>query len=1134
MTQDARDHLLAGAARCPGFIRLATMLQEGLEGPVRLRGLSGGAAQLLVGHLYETVVRQRGTLLWILPDAEAAEAARDDLEFLVGEAHVLHFPEPETLPYDRRSPAPEGVSTRLGALDALRSGRRGVVVTSFRAIAGRVLPPDRLAAGTVELAVGQTLPPGALRGRLAGLGYRAEPVVSGHGEMSARGGILDVFASGHTDPLRIEWDGDEIVSLRNFDPQTQRSTSKLKTARLLPRRELVPDPDRVARVLGQLAKHPGEHSDELAHLVGEERVFEGMERLLGLYEPAMVPFLDYLPPGTTVLVTDWSRQRARAEAFADEVDLMYREAQREWPPVTPPATLFVPGSELERQLLERSALFDDSLAAGHRSMPEVAFRTEAAESFGRNLELLKQRLRAYLAEGWDVSVFCDNVGQRERLEELLENIPVRLDIAVWSAGFTLHEAGVVVLTDHEIFARYRRRQRRGKFRGGLTYSDLLALAEGDYIVHVDHGIGVYRGLQRLEIDGHETDCLRLEYSGGDKLFVPVEQLSMVQKYQAQEAAIPTLHKLGAAHWQRTKAKIQKAVQEMAAQLIRTYAARRALPGHAFGPDEDLQRQLEASFIYDETPDQLRAVEEVKADMESARAMDRLVCGDVGYGKTEVAVRAALKAVVGGKQVAVLVPTTILAQQHFNTFTERLAGFPVRVEMMSRFRTPAEQKTVVRRLSEGDVDIVIGTHRLLSKDVAFRDLGLVVIDEEHRFGVAHKEKLRTMRTLVDVLTLTATPIPRTLNLALSGARDMSRIETPPRDRLPVHTEVVEFNPELLADALLREADRGGQSFFVHNRVETIDATATFLRKLVPHLRFAVAHGQMHEHQLEKVMFDFLDRRYDCLVCTMIVESGLDIPSVNTLLVHHAENLGLAQLYQLRGRVGRSHHRAYCYLTVPQRRVLTETAEKRLKVIEDYDELGAGLKIAMKDLEIRGAGDLLGPDQTGFITGVGFEMYNRMLEEAMAEAKGEPLESRVEPRMVTDLPAYLPEDYVPPSEKISQYKRLADARSVEEVDRLLEEWKDRFGPPPPPAATLLELRRLRLEASGGDISQLVVESDRFEVELTRPRPVKELRRLFEDREYPLEFSASDPTRMTLRVRRKPGLAAARKLLPLLLAG
>ncbi len=1126
---DARDLLLSAARKSHGFGEVSGLVRHGLEQPLRLKGLAGGAAALLAGHLFETALRDKVPLVWILPDSEAAEAARDDLEFLIGEDHVLHFPEPENLPYDRQPSAPQIVSRRLATLDALLTKRKGVVVTSFRALAGRLLPPERLIMGTIELKAGQTLPPAKLRAELAGLGYSHETVVSAHGEMSARGGILDVFASGSEDPIRIEWDGDEIASMRTFDPQTQRSVNKLKAARLLPRREFIPELEVAQKIADKLEQIGG--FEELRHQVQNEVIYDGMERMLALYEPGLVRFFDYLPREAVLLVTEWSRQRSRGEAFADEVELMHQEALRECPLASTTSELFIGVEEMEKEILSRPTLLQDLVTSGPADLPHVEMETSGGESFGRNVELLKERLRSLLKEGREIAIFCDNIGQRERLEELLEGIPVRLDIALWSSGVTLREANLVIMTDHEIFSRYRRRQRSGKFRGGLTYADFLALQTGDYVVHVDHGVGAYKGLQRLTLDGQETDCLRIEYSAGDSLFVPVAQLSLVQKYQSEEGARPQVHRLGSTQWQRTKAKVKKAVKEMADQLIKTYAARRSQTGHAYGPDEDLQRQLEASFIYDETPDQQRAVDETKIDMESPRPMDRLVCGDVGFGKTEVAVRAAMKAVAGGKQVAVLVPTTILAQQHYNTFSERLAGFPVRVEMMSRFRSPRELKLVAKALSQGEVDIVIGTHRLLSKDIEIRDLGLVVIDEEHRFGVGHKEKLRTMRKLVDVLTLTATPIPRTLNMALLGARDLSRMETPPRDRLPIQTEIVEFDQEVIADALMREADRGGQSFFVHNRVETIDATASFLRKLCPHLKFGVAHGQMREHALEEVMLNFLDRRYDCLVSTMIIESGLDIPSVNTLIVHHAENFGLAQLYQLRGRVGRSHHRAYCYLVVPKGRALTEIAEKRLKVIQEYDELGAGLKIAMKDLEIRGAGNLLGPEQTGFIISVGFEMYQRLLEEAVSELKGEPVEQFVEPRLVTNLPAFLPEDYVSQEEKISQYKRLADAKSVEQVDELGKEWRDRFGELPEQAVTLLELRRLRLIAARGEIANLIVESGRFEVELMRPRPAKELRPLFEVKEFPLEFSTANPEKMILRVKQKNGLAAAKKLLPLL---
>jgi transcription-repair coupling factor (superfamily II helicase) len=569
------------------------------------------------------------------------------------------------------------------------------------------------------------------------------------------------------------------------------------------------------------------------------------------------------------------------------------------------------------------------------------------------------------------------------------------------------------------------------------------------------------------------------------LFVPVQQLGLVSRYAAGEGAKPALYRLGSGAWAKTKARAKRAIQDMADGLVKAYAARKALPGHAFKPDTVWQRELEASFPYEETPDQLNAIEEVRADLEAPRPMDRLICGDVGYGKTEVAIRAAFKVVQDGRQVAVLVPTTILAQQHLLTFRERLAGFPVRIEVLSRFRTPREQKETVAAIAEGKVDIVIGTHRLLSKDVKYAALGLVVIDEEHRFGVAQKEKLRQMTRLVDVLAMTATPIPRTLNLSLAGARDMSVIETPPRDRQPVHTEILEVDDEVVTDAILREIDRGGQVFFVHNRVETIHHAALMVQKLVPQVRVAVAHGQMAERQLEQVMLEFLDRRHDVLVSTMIIESGLDIPSVNTLVVDRADTLGLAQLYQLRGRVGRSAHRAYAYLLVPSRRVLTEEAEKRLRVIEEFDDLGAGFKIALKDLEIRGAGNLLGPEQHGFILGLGFDLYVKLLEEAVAELKGELPEHLAEPRLLTDWSAFLPDDYVPDEhDKLNLYRRLAETRSLEELDDLTLEMLDRFGQLPPPAVALFELRRLRLLGAGPQVEALRIFQKVAELGLRQP--------------------------------------------------
>jgi transcription-repair coupling factor (superfamily II helicase) len=809
-----------------------------------------------------------------------------------------------------------------------------------------------------------------------------------------------------------------------------------------------------------------------------------------------------------VVLDDPGALRTRAEDLEALIARGYEEGQSHYARLSPPATLFLPAGALGH--VQREFAGADWMGAVLESGEERRYAASAfvhsspAEPVQRSMERLKNYLAELGAQGIEPVILCDNTGQRDRLWEMLGGAGATLGVGLVSAGFTLRDAGLAVLTDHEIFARYRRRRRRLRKTGGLSIAELSALKVGDFVVHEDHGIGVYRGMQRLTLGGQETDCVEIAYAEKDRLYVPVQQLALVSRYAAGEGAKPSLHRLGSPAWSKTKARARRAIQDMAEDLLRAYAARRALPGHAFKPDTVWQRELEASFPYEETPDQLKAITEVRDDMESPRPMDRLICGDVGYGKTEVAVRAAFKAVQDGRQVAVLVPTTILAQQHLLTFRERLADFPVRTEVLSRFRTPKEQRDTLAAVARGQVDILIGTHRLLSKDVSFPHLGLVVIDEEHRFGVAQKERIRQMTRQVDVLAMTATPIPRTLNLSLAGARDMSVIETPPRDRLPVHTEILEVDDEIIADAILREIDRGGQVFFVHNRVETIHNAALALQKLVPQVRIAVAHGQMAERELEKAMLDFLDRRWDVLVSTMIVESGLDIPSVNTLIVDRADHLGLAQLYQLRGRVGRSTHRAYAYLLVPSRRVLTQEAERRLRVIEEFDELGVGFKIALKDMEIRGAGNLLGPEQHGFILGLGFDLYLKLLEEAVAGLKGEAAETAPEPRLTTDWPAFLPDDYVPDEhEKLNLYRRLADAREPDAVDDLIVEMIDRFGQLPAPAVALVELRRLRLMGGAARAESLRVFENAVEMMLRAPLGPQEIRGLVGSLAFQVEF-------------------------------
>jgi transcription-repair coupling factor (superfamily II helicase) len=1140
-----RDALAEGiAGLADGLPEAAELLAAcTADGPrLGVRGLTGSSR----GYLASWLQRRTGrTLLYVVAHGDAFEEARDDLEYFRGPGATLVLPEPDNLPYDPSSPHPGITAQRLDTLARLaehaaagRPGGAGVVLTTVRGVLQKLPRPERLRRGVLELSVGSDYDPAALMERLVFLGYERLPEVEAVGQFARRGGILDVYAGGLADPLRLEFDGNTLVSLRSFDATTQRSLEQLPGARVLPRYEVVIEPDEAAAVSERLraAADRGSGNEpraggRAAH--GDWLFHDGLERFAAHYDPDLGTLFDYLPADAVVVLDDPGGLRVRAAELDEHVARGFADARGPYPAVSPPDALFLPGDDFDARISARPgpdwlgpvAESGDAARYGATLTVDCA----PAEPVQRSIERLRGHLDDLGAHGIRALVLCDNAGQRDRLAELLGETGATLGVGLVSAGFTLRGAGLAVLTDHEIFARYRRRRRRLKRAGGLSLAELSALKPGDFVVHEDHGIGVYRGMQRLNLNGQETDCIEITYAERDRLFVPVQQLTLVSRYAAGEGARPALHRLGSGAWQKTKARARRAVQDMAEELLRAYAARRALGGHAFRADTVWQRELEAAFPYEETPDQLRAIEDVKRDMESDRPMDRLICGDVGYGKTEVAVRAAFKAVQDGKQVAVLVPTTILAQQHLLVFRERLADFPVKVEALSRFRTAKQQKEIVTRVAAGDVDVVIGTHRLLSKDVRFRGLGLVVIDEEHRFGVAQKEKIRQLTRTVDVLAMTATPIPRTLNLSLAGARDMSVIETPPRDRLPVHTEILELDEEVVTDAILREVDRGGQVFFVHNRVETIPNAALRLRKLVPQVRIAVAHGQMAERELERIMLEFLDRRWDVLVSTMIIESGIDMPSVNTLIVDRADTLGLAQLYQLRGRVGRSAQRAYAYLVVPSRRVLTEDAEKRLRVIEELDELGVGFKIALKDMEIRGAGNLLGPEQHGFIVGLGFDLYLKLLEEAVAALRGEEAARRPEPRLLTDWSAYLPDDYVPDEhEKLDLYRRLADTRSVDELDDLTLELLDRFGQLPPPAVALFELRRLRVMAANGAVESLRVMQAVTEMTLFQPLKPTAIRTLVGMLPFQVEFFTGREFGLRVRARDLVLLNRTRELL------
>jgi len=1039
-----------------------------------VRGLTGSARAYLISWLQRQVARP---VLYVVPHGEHFESARDDIEYFRGRGATLAFPEPDTLPYDPSSPHPSVTAERLETLGRLAAGESGVVVATVRGVLQRVPRPEKLARSILTLRTGEDVDSRALLERLVFMGYERFPEVEAVGHFARRGGILDIYPVGQSDPLRLEFDGDTIASLRRFDAGTQRSLEKCTEARVLPRYEIVVEPSEAEGIAQRLRDAGDEKAQGGANLF-----HEGMERFAGYYDTQLASLLDYLPSDALIILDDPATLDERVDELTENIQRGFEETRAHYPMISPPEQLFHPRAVWDAMLdARRGADWMGSVAESGeaaRYAQTLFIDCRPAEPLQRSMEKLKNHLAELNANDLEPVILCDNQGQRDRLFEMLGNAGATLGVGLVSAGFTWKSAGLALLTDHEIFARYRRRRRRLRRTGGLSIAELSQLKPGDYVVHEDHGVGMYKGMKRLTLSGQETDCLELSYAGKDVLYVPVHQLSLVSRYAAGEGARPAIHSLGSAQWAKTKARAKKAIQDMADELLKAYAARKALPGHAFKPDSVWQKELEASFPYDETPDQLTAIEDVRGDMEAPSPMDRLICGDVGYGKTEVAVRAAFKAVSDGKQVAILVPTTVLAEQHGNTFRERVAGFPVRVEVLSRFRSDQQQREIVKAITAGEVDIAIGTHRLLQKDVEFKDLGLIVIDEEQRFGVSHKERLKQMRAEVDSLTLSATPIPRTLQMSLVGIRDMSTVMSPPEERIPIRTYVMQWDSEILREAIEREMERGGQVYFVHNRVHNIERIVTRLREIVPEARIAVGHGQMPEDQLERVMMEFGAGDQDVLVCTTIIESGLDIPNANTIIINDANHLGLAQLYQLRGRVGRGANRAYAYLLYDKDRAMSEAAQKRLEAVFEATELGAGFQIALRDLEIRGAGNVLGNEQSGHIAAVGFDMYSKLVAEAVSAIKAAvPPNAQqgpppLPPPPSIDLPlsAHIPENYIPETHaRLATYQRVADIETAEGVSEMQAELADRFGPVPRSVENLLYValvksmaRRVRVES------------------------------------------------------------------------
>ena len=1041
----------------------------------------GSAATAVVAALHERLGTR--VLVVVTPSPTHAAETEADLEILLGRNTSYLFPQREALPYESSEPHLEIGGLRVEAVEALLGGRARLIVTTVRALQERSPIPSRLAELRITLTVGEEAGFLVLLDGLSERGFERVPVVEEVGQYAVRGGLLDVFSFGAPEPLRVEFWGDEVVSMRYFDILDQRSTANVEEAHVLPvdfRRE-ADDGALVSRSLLELLP-----ADALLLRLGEG-------------------------PWESELERTWSH-----------VCRLHDELVEQGATPDSPETLFLTPEEAERSL--RSFAWVDLVA---EPVGSVVLACSPPPLIDRDIGRLKDALRTVAGQGGRSLVLCDNQGQCDRLEEILggpEKIPPGAYIIVGSlaAGFMLEgaEPPLQVLTDHEIFRRSRRVRRARRFRGAVALESLSQLTPGDHVVHMDHGIGIFRGLQRVRVAGEELESMAIEYAGGEILRVPVYRLDLVERWvgESETSASPALHRIGGKRWKTLKRKTSEAIEVMTVELLQLYAERATVRGFAFSPDTLWQKEMESSFLYEDTPDQRTASEDVKRDMESPEPMDRLICGDVGYGKTEVALRAAFKSVQDGKQVAVLAPTTILVEQHRHTFEERLADYPVRIGALSRFRTPKEQKLLLKGLQTGEVDVIIGTHRLLSRDVEFKDLGLLVVDEEQRFGVRHKERLKQLRTSIDVLTLTATPIPRTLQLSLLGVRDLSLIRTPPRDRMPILTTLIPWSDPIVAESLQRELDRGGQVFFLHNLVSTIQGAADRIRQLAPEARVDVAHGQMKARELDQVMRDFVEGEVDVLVCSSIIENGLDVPNANTLIVNRADHFGLSQLYQIRGRVGRSDRRAYCYLMAPDN--LNDDAQRRLKVLEHYAELGSGYSVALRDMEIRGAGNLLGGDQSGFAHAVGVDTYMRLLEQTVSRLKGGEREQvRPDPEISIVGSAYLPDEYISDSgQKLHLYRRLSKLVHLSEVDSLREELVDRFGGPPPNVEHLLQGTSLRILGRKLGVERILVREREARVNFS-PAVIPRLAVLegpLRDRDVELEVRRMSPLSVVLRQR------------------
>lgn len=1069
-------------------------------------GISGSARHLMMASLFD--LRNSGntaeSMVVVTHTASQAQTIWEDLKEFLPDVQVLLFPERENAMVDFDAASSDVISDRLHVLEALLTEGPVVVVATLLGAFQPLTLRNHFIESVIRLEVGDDHEMEDVVRQVSRGGYERVDLVETRGQFSVRGGILDVFPMAAQVPYRMEWFDTEIDSIRTFDPSSQRSLDKLTSVSFGPAIDLTVPPSVANRAAEQLEQHLEarirtvtdiEVRDRLRTTIGADirklqngQAFTGLVRYEALFPEHLDSLFAYVGERYFLCLDETTRLDERGKSLSKELS--------EWM-----AAALMRGDILSGTL--EAVDYEAEFARLHAAKVQFSTFTRAASStrlsnvlnvtarsmqnFHGQMNVLKSEVTRWQRSGLHVvfaaatadravhleRVLADYRIEAHRSSEFSADSPVpQILVANLSSGFELPLHHMVVVVENEVFtAKRKHRRTRTDVSDAERIKSYQDLNVGDFVVHTNHGIGKYMGIKTLEVDGRHNDYLYLSYAGNDSLYVPVDQIDQIQRYVGSGEREPKLYHLGGAEWQKVKNRVSKTVKDIAADLVKLYASREATPGHAFSPDSPWQMDFENMFPYEETPDQLRAIADIKRDMERSRPMDRLLCGDVGYGKTEVAVRAAFKAAMDGKQVAVLVPTTVLAQQHYETFKERFAGFPVTVDMLSRFRTRKESQECIRGLKDGSVDVVIGTHRLLQKSVQFKDLGLLIVDEEQRFGVTHKERLKQLRANVDCLTLTATPIPRTLHMSMMGVRDLSVIETPPENRFPVQTYVVEYNDGLVREALERELGRGGQVYFVYNQVQNIYRMAERISAMAPDARVAVAHGQMAEAELERVMLDFLEGEIDVLVTTTIIETGLDISNVNTLIVYDADKFGLSQLYQLRGRVGRSNRIAYAYFTYYRDKVLSEVAEKRLSAIKEFTELGSGFKIAMRDLSIRGAGNLLGAEQHGFINSVGFDMYSEMLAQAVRELRGDEVEKGVEPNIDLPVEAYIPDSYIgDAAQKIAMYKRFRGVQTLLEANDLEEELEDRYGDLPAVVRNLLDVTRLKSLAAQVGVDQI----------------------------------------------------------------